>query len=72
VSFALKAAKPAKNFDPSVGATIPNGLKPLALPRPLINDMPLLRRYAYLKFKHEVLIINPMTRKIVDMFPEGG
>ena len=72
VSFALKSAKPAKDFTPSVGAKIPNGLKPLALPRPLIYEIPLLRRYAYLKFKHEVLIINPMTRKIADMFPEAG
>jgi hypothetical protein len=72
VSFALKSAKPAKNFEPAVGAKIPNGLKPLALPRPLIYEIPLLRRYAYLKFKHEVLIVNPMTRKIIDMFPEAG
>jgi hypothetical protein len=72
VSFALKSAKPSKDFEPSVGAKIPSGLKPLALPRPLIYEMPLLRRYAYLKFKHEVLIVNPMTRKIVDMFPEAG
>jgi len=30
-----------------------------------------LKRYAYIKFKHQVLIVIPMTRKIVDMFPES-
>jgi hypothetical protein len=34
--------------------------------------MPALKRYAYLKFKQQVLIIDPMSRKIVDMFPEAS
>jgi hypothetical protein len=41
------------------------------LPQPLVDEMQPLRRYAYVKFKHQVLIVNPMTRKIVDMFPES-
>jgi hypothetical protein len=70
VSFGLKSAKGAQNFEPSPGATIPKGLGLHPLPRPLVYDNPVLKRYTYLKFKHEVLIVNPMTRKIVDMFPE--
>ena len=27
-------------------------------------------RFTYFKFKGQVLIVNPMTRKIVDIFPE--
>jgi hypothetical protein len=72
VSFGLKSAKTAQNFAPSVGAAVPKTLKPHALPRPLIYEMPLLKRYTYLKFKHEVLIVNPMSRKIVVMFPEAN
>jgi hypothetical protein len=30
-----------------------------------------LEAYTYIKFKHQVLIVNPMTRKIVDMFSES-
>jgi Protein of unknown function (DUF1236) len=71
VSFALKSAKGAVNFQPSVGAKIPKGLKLNPLPRPLVYQMPLLQRYTYLKFKNQVLIVNPMQRKIVDMFPES-
>jgi hypothetical protein len=70
VSFELKTNKPAQSFDPTVGATVPAALKPHALPPPLIYEMPALKRYTYLKFKGQVLIVNPMTRKIVDMFGE--
>jgi hypothetical protein len=72
VDFALKSNKPAQSFAPVVGATIPKGLHPHTLPPPLIYEMPLLKRYTYLKFKHQVLIVNPMSRKVVDMFPEAS
>jgi len=71
VCFALKPAKGAESFEPSVGAKVPNALKLHPLPPPLIYQMQPLKRYAYIKFKHQVLIVNPMTRKIVDMFPES-
>ena len=72
VSFELKEAKPSENFEPSVGAAVPQSLEPDPLPRPLIYEMPLLERYTYLKFKHQVLIVNPVDRKIVEMFPESN
>ncbi len=72
VDFQLKSNKPAQGFTPSVGAKIPNGLHPHALPPPVTEEMPLLKRYTYLKFKNQVLIINPLSRKIVDMFPEAS
>jgi hypothetical protein len=72
VDFQLKSNKPAEGFAPSVGAKIPSGLHPHTLPPPLLDAMPLLKRYTYLKFKQQVLIIDPMSRKIVDMFPEAS
>jgi len=71
VSFALKGAKGAASFEPSVGAKVPNGLKLHPLRLPLIYQMQPLKRYTYIKFKQQVLIVNPMTRKIVDMFPQS-
>jgi hypothetical protein len=71
VSFALKSAKGAESFEPSVGAKVPNALKLHPLPPPLIYRMQPLKRYTYIKFKHQVLIVNPMTRQIVDMFSES-
>jgi hypothetical protein len=71
VQFSLKSNKPSEKFEPSVGAKIPAGLKPHTLPPPVLADMPALKSYAYLKFKQQVLIIDPMSGKIVDMFPEA-
>ena len=71
VGFGTKTTKPTQSFNPTVGARIPTSLKPQTLPPPLIYQMPELKRYTYLKFKHQVLIVNPMTRTIVDVFPEA-
>jgi len=70
VQFSLKSNKPSEKFEPSVGAKIPACLKPHTLPPPVLADMPALKTYTYLKFKQQVLIIDPMSRKIVDMFSE--
>ena len=72
VQFSLKSNKASQKFEPSVGKKIPAGLQPHSLPSPLLSEMPALKRYAYLKFKQQVLIIDPMSRKIVDMFPEAS
>jgi len=69
VTFGLKSTQSAKNFNPTVGATVPSNLTTYALPPPLIYEMPKLERYTHLKLKGQVLIVNPMTSKIVDMFP---
>jgi hypothetical protein len=70
VEFRLKAAKSAKDFTPTVGAKIPKGVKSQSLPTPVLSQMPELRDYMYVKMKDQVLIVNGMTDKIVDMFPE--
>jgi hypothetical protein len=72
VDLALKSNAPAKSFEAKVDETIPKQLKPEAFPPPLINEIPATREYSYLKFKGQVLIVNPMTHKIVDLFPEAG
>jgi hypothetical protein len=71
VTFGTNETKPTESFNPTVGAKIPPTLKPLTLPPPLIYQMPELKHYTYLKFKRQVLIINPMTSTIVDIFPEA-
>jgi hypothetical protein len=70
VSFALKAAKSAKSFEPRVGAKMPSGIKSNAFPPPLIYEMPLLERYGYVKFKDQTLIVDPMSGKIVEVMPQ--
>src|SRR5690348_13274320 len=58
VDFALKSNQPAEAFTPTTGAKIPAGLHPHSLPPPLLDEMPVLRDYTYLKFKQQVLIID--------------
>jgi hypothetical protein len=70
VEFQLKSTKSAKNFTPAVGAKLPAGIKGQALPREVVSQIPQLRDYKYVKMKDQVLIVNGMTKQIIDMFPE--
>jgi hypothetical protein len=70
VEFRLATTKSAKDFTPAVGATIPKGVKAQSLPTPVLSQMPELRDYMYVKMKDQVLIVNGMTNKIVDLFSE--
>lgn len=70
VEFHLKSTKSAKNFMPQVGAKLPNGVKGHSLPPDVLAQMPQLRDYKYVALKDQVLIVNAMTKKIVDVFSE--
>jgi hypothetical protein len=70
VEFQLKATKSLKTFTPSLGAKIPATLSAHALPPDLMQKLPQLADYKYVKIKDQILIVNPMTKKIVSMFPE--
>lgn len=70
IEFRLKAAKSAKDFTPAIGATLPKGIKPQSLPIKILSRMPELRDYMYVKMKDQVLVVNGLTNKIVDMFSE--
>ena len=70
VEFKLKTAKAAKDFNPKVGAKLPKGIKPLGIPSELSQQIPQLEDYAYTKMKNQILVINAMTGKIVEIIPE--
>jgi hypothetical protein len=70
IEFQLKSSKSAKDFAPAVGAKLPAGIEGQSLPLPVLLQIPQLRDYKYVKMKDQVLIVNGMTRTIVDMFPE--
>ena len=70
VSLQVKENQGAKSFEPKVDEPIPKNLKGEAFPQPLISEIPEMKRFTYLKFKDQVLIVDPLSRKIVDMFPE--
>jgi hypothetical protein len=70
VEFQLPETKPAKDFNPTVGAKLPPGLMPMGMPQGLLTKQPQLADYGYLTMKNQVLIVNAMSNTIVDMFSE--
>lgn len=70
ITFQLKKTKPLKGFKPKLGEKIPSHLPAHALPPSLTQKLPMLADYKYMKVDRQVLIVNPMTKKIVDIFPE--
>ena len=70
VEFGLKSTKSAKDFTPKVGAKLPKGVKGHSLPPKVLSQLPHLRDYKYVTMKDQVLIVNAMTKKIVDVFSE--
>ena len=57
------------DFQPAVGAKVPTQKKlPLhPLPRPLANQVPVLKQYYYAKLPDKVVLVDPMSRKVVEV-----
>lgn len=61
--------KPPADFSPAIGAKVPTQKKLAAhpLPRPLVYEIPVLKQYYYAQLPDQVLIIDPMTKEVVDI-----
>jgi hypothetical protein len=70
VEFRLKTTQSAKDFNPKIGAQLPTGVKPDGLPSELTQQIPQLADYGYAKMKDQILLVDAMTGKIVDIIPE--
>lgn len=66
---AHSAQKAPENFEPKVGAKVPNKLKLDAMPAPLINEEPVLKQYDFVKLENELLVVDPMEITIVAVIP---
>jgi hypothetical protein len=57
------------DFQPAVGAKVPTQKKlPLhPLPRPLANQVPVLKQYYYAKLPDKVVLVDPISRKVVEV-----
>jgi hypothetical protein len=49
---------------------LPRALVPDGFPDSVIQQLPQLRNYAYLKMKDLVVVVDATTRKIVEVFSE--
>jgi hypothetical protein len=70
VEFKLKTTQSAKDFNPKIGAKLPTGVKPDGLPSELTQQIPQLADYGYSKMKDQILLVDAMTGKIVEIIPE--
>jgi len=68
--FNEPATKKQKDFVPAVGQKVPPALHLQPMPTDLARKVPAVQNYSYMKVKDQVLIVNPMSKKIVDMFPQ--
>ena len=66
---AHSAQKTPDKFEAKVGEQIPVALKLDAMPAPLINQEPVLKQYAFVKLDKELLVVDPMNKKIVAVIP---
>ena len=61
-----------EGFQPLVGAKVPTQSKlPLhPLPQPLANEIPVLKQYYYAKLPDKVLLVDPVSRKVVEVIAQ--
>jgi hypothetical protein len=58
------------DFDPQVGATIPDNFSVQPLPDDVTKEAPSLEGYGYTMVRKEIVIVNPTSKKIVDIINE--
>jgi hypothetical protein len=61
--------KAPKDFKPQVGATPPKGIKIDVMPQVLARQLPVLKEYGYSKTASDILVIDPMSKRIVAVIP---
>jgi hypothetical protein len=61
--------KAPKDFKPEVGATPPKGIKIDVMPLALAREQPVLKEYGYAKTASHLLVIDPMSKRIVAVIP---
>src|SRR5690349_15966451 len=61
--------KAPKDFNPQVGQALPSPLKVDTLPQDLVRKQAALKEYGYAKTEKDILLLDPMSKKIVAVIP---
>ena len=61
--------KTPKDFQPQLGMTLPTTMKVDALPETLVREQPSLKQYGYPKTAKDILVLDPMSKKIIAVLP---
>lgn len=54
----------------TVGATLPADVELVPLPDDLYTEMPTMRNYRYIVVGDEIVLVEPQTRRVIEVFPE--
>lgn len=73
-SFTARAVKPVENvsFSISVGVSVPQDLNLHPVPADVVETVPAYRDYRYMVVEDQIVIVNPKTRKVVDVIEQGA
>ncbi len=61
--------KTPKDFQPQVGMTLPMTMKMDVMPQGLVRERPVLKQYGYVKTAQDLLLLDPMNKKVVAVLP---
>jgi hypothetical protein len=61
--------KTPASFQPQVGSELPQSLKVDAMPQDLIRAQPALKEYGYAKTAKDILVLDPLHKKIIAVIP---
>lgn len=53
-----------------VGATLPADVELVPLPDDLYTEKPTIRNYRYIVVGNEIVLVEPQTRRVIEVFPE--
>ena len=65
-----KAVEPSVSFVASVGAPVPPVIELYILPDAILADVPAAKRVKYTVVKNQLLLIDPVTMRVVEIIPQ--
>jgi hypothetical protein len=65
-----KAADPSVSFVASVGAPVPPVIELYMLPDAILADMPAAKRVKYTVMKNQLVLVDPVTMRVVDIIQQ--
>jgi hypothetical protein len=65
-----KAVAPSVSFVASVGAPVPPAIELYILPDAILAEVPLAKRVKYTVVKNQLLLIDPVTMRVVEIIPQ--
>ncbi|MBM1170000.1 DUF1236 domain-containing protein [Microvirga arabica] len=73
-SFTAREVKSVENvsFSISVGVSVPQDLNLRPVPADVVEIVPAYRDYRYVVVKDQIVIVNPKTRKVVEVIERGA